>query len=182
MDRPLTADQERYLLRLAREAITHYLEKGKPLEREPPPGEVWREKRGAFVTLRVDDQLRGCIGYPLPIKPLYETILDAAVAAATQDFRFRPIDLEELPRTRIEISVLSRPESIREVNLIEVGKHGIVVSKGLQKGLLLPQVAVEHGWDRETFLRHGCLKAGLEEDAWKRDARIEIFTAQVFSE
>ncbi len=143
---------------------------------------VLKEKRGAFVTLKVNNQLRGCIGYPLPCKPLWETISDVAISAATQDFRFESITLEELPDTKIEISVLSLPKPIKDAKEIEVGKHGIIISKGPCKGLLLPQVPLEWNWDLETFLSHGCLKAGLDEDEWKKGVNIEIFSAQVFSE
>jgi len=143
---------------------------------------VLKEKRGAFVTLKVNDQLRGCIGYPLPYKPLWETITEVAVSAATQDFRFESLTLEELPATKIEISVLSMPKSIKDIKEVEVGKHGIIISKGPCKGLLLPQVPVEWNWDLETYLSHGCLKAGLDEDEWKKGVCIEIFSAQVFSE
>ena len=111
-----------------------------------------------------------------------ETVVEAAIAAATQDFRFQPLTLEELEQTKIEISVLSLPHPVKNINEIEVGKHGLIISKGFNKGLLLPQVPVEWNWDLETYLKHGCLKAGLDEDEWKKGARIEIFTAQVFSE
>ena len=181
MDTPLTKDQEISLLKLARQAITLHLQEG-----TSPPMETddvtFKQKRGAFVTLKVKDQLRGCIGYPIPHKPLFETIIDVAVSAATKDFRFSPLELKELHATKIEISVLSLPKPIKDISEIEVGKHGIIVSKGLNRGLLLPQVPLEWGWDRETFLRHGCMKAGIEENAWKKDAQIEIFSAQVFSE
>jgi len=143
---------------------------------------VLKEKGGAFVTLKVNDQLRGCIGYLLPRKPLWETISDVAISAATQDFRFKSITLEELPDTKIEISVLSLPKPIKDVKEIEVGKHGIIISKGPCKGLLLPQVPLEWNWDLETYLSHGCLKAGLDEDEWKKGVNIEVFSAQVFSE
>jgi hypothetical protein len=143
---------------------------------------VLKEKRGAFVTLKVNDKLRGCIGYPLPRKPLWETVSDVAISAATQDFRFKSITLEELPDTKIEISVLSLPKPIKDVKEIEVGKHGIIISKGPCKGLLLPQVPLEWNWDLETYLSHGCLKAGLDEDEWKKGVNIEVFCAQVFSE
>ena len=181
MDHSLSEEQQIFLLQLARKAIVFYLKKGKPLKIKPDD-KMLKEKRGAFVTLKVDDQLRGCIGYPLPLKPLYETILDAAISAATQDFRFQSIELEELPKTKIEISVLSLPKPIKDISEIEVGEHGIIISKGTNKGLLLPQVPVEYCWDRETYLNHGCLKAGLEQDAWKKGVHIEVFSAQVFSD
>ncbi len=181
MENPLNKDQQDFLLSLARKAIAHYLEKGTPPHIETKDEELL-EKRGAFVTLKVEDQLRGCIGYPLPFKPLYETIIDAAISAATKDFRFSPLKPSELARTQIEISVLSLPRIIQNISEIEIGKHGIIITKGSNKGLLLPQVPLEWGWDRETFLNHGCLKAGLEENAWRKGVHIEIFTAQVFSE
>jgi AmmeMemoRadiSam system protein A len=181
MDTSLTKDQETSLLKLARLAITHYLKKGKPPKIEPEDV-TFKQKRGAFVTLKLKGQLRGCVGYPTPYKPLYETIVDAAISAATKDFRFPSLQLKELSRTKIEISVLSLPEPVKEFSEIEVGKHGIIITKGLSRGLLLPQVPVEWDWDREKFLSHGCLKAGLEEDEWKRGVQIEKFSAQVFSE
>lgn len=177
----LTKDQKTFLLSLAREAIQHHLSLGKTLKTKVKDQQLL-EKRGVFVSLKVNDQLRGCIGFPLPYKPLWEAIRDAAISAATQDYRFQPLTLEELPVTKVEISVLTLPKSIKDVKEIEVGKHGIIISKGVYKGLLLPQVPVEWDWDLETYLSHGCLKAGLDEDEWKRGVDIEIFSAQVFSE
>ncbi len=177
----LNLKQQAFLLELAREAITLFL-KNKETPKVKVKDSTLKDKRGAFVTLKVNDELRGCIGYPLPFKALYETIIDVAVSAATQDFRFQPLTLEELPKTRIEISILSVPQPVKDIKEVEVGTHGIIVSKGPNKGLLLPQVPVEWAWDLETYLSHGCLKAGLSEDEWKKDAQIEVFTAQVFSE
>lgn len=181
MDTPLTKDQERFLLKIARQAISDYLEKGTPNGIETDD-DVLKQKRGAFVTLKVAGQLRGCIGYPTPYKPLVETVVDVAISAATRDFRFSPLRKKELQKTEIEISVLSLPKIAKSVSEIEVGKHGLIITKGNNRGLLLPQVPLEWGWDRETFLNHACMKAGLEEDAWKKGARIEIFSAQVFSD
>jgi len=181
MDTPLTKNQEVFLLSLARRAIAHYLEKGKPPEIEPEE-DICKQKRGAFVTLKAHNQLRGCVGYPIPHKPLSDTIIDAAISAATKDFRFPPLEQKELPEIQIEISVLSPPEPVEEFAEIEVGKHGIIITKGLARGLLLPQVPLEWGWDREQFLSHGCLKAGLDKDEWKKGVQIEKFSAQVFSE
>lgn len=180
MSEPLTPEEERTCLKLARQALENYFASGERL-RSPVRSGTLKEKRGAFVTLTVDGDLRGCIGYPLPVKPLDETIIEMAIAAATQDTRFEPLSPGELPRLKIEISVLGLPEPA-QAGRVEVGRHGIIVSKGYQRGLLLPQVPVEHGWDRETYLRHGCLKAGLPPEEWKRGAEIETFTAQVFSE
>jgi AmmeMemoRadiSam system protein A len=177
----LDQDEQSFLLGLARDTIEGFLKTGKRPRPKAAPNRL-SEKRGAFVTLKVDDQLRGCIGYPLPYKPLAETIVEMALAAATQDYRFPPIEVEELGRLKIEISVLTLPRPIQDSREIEVGRHGIIVSKGIAKGLLLPQVPTEYGWDRETYLRHGCLKAGLDEDEWQKGAQIEVFEAQVFSE
>jgi AmmeMemoRadiSam system protein A len=181
MSEPLTAEEERTCLKLARQALEHYFETGRHL-RSPVKVGTLKEKRGAFVTLTVGGELRGCIGYPLPVKPLDETIIEMAVAAATQDTRFEPLSPNELIKLKIEISVLGLPEPVSDPGKVEVGCHGIIVSKGFSKGLLLPQVPVEHGWDRETYLCHGCLKAGLPPDEWKKGAKLEVFTAQVFSE
>lgn len=181
MSNLLDKNQQKFLLGLARQAIEHYLASGKSTAVKVED-ELLKEKRGAFVTLKVKGQLRGCIGYPLPYKPLCETVIDVAISAATQDFRFQPLTEDELEKTKIEISVLSLPRAVKDVNEIKVGKHGIIISKGPNKGLLLPQVPLEYSWDLETYLRHSCLKAGLDEDEWKKDAQIEIFEAQVFSE
>jgi AmmeMemoRadiSam system protein A len=177
----LNEEEQRFLLGQARQAIIGHLKAGKRSEAKVPFKKLLG-KRGAFVTLKVDSRLRGCIGYPLPVKPLHETIFEMAIAAATQDYRFPPITLDDLARTEIEISVLTVPRPVKDAEEVEVGKHGIIVSKGFSKGLLLPQVPLEYGWDRETFLRHGCLKAGLDEDEWRKGAKIEVFEAQVFSE
>ena len=181
MEDTLSRDQQVFLLDLARRTISFYLEKGKDLK-EKTDDPALLEKRGAFVTLKVDDELRGCIGYPLPHKSLFQTIIDCAIAAASQDFRFAAIKKEELPRLNIEISVLTLPRKVKDVSEIKIGEHGIILSKGPHRGLLLPQVPVEWDWDLETYLNHGCLKAGLAEEEWKKGATIEIFSAQVFSE
>jgi len=177
----LDQDEQRFLLGLARDTIEGFLKTGKRPRPKTAPKSL-SEKRGAFVTLKVDGQLRGCIGYPLPYKPLAETIAGMALAAATQDYRFAPIQVEELERLKIEISVLTLPRPVQDVSEVEVGRHGIIISKGADKGLLLPQVPTEYGWDRETYLCHGCLKAGLDENEWRKGACIEVFEAQVFSE
>ncbi len=174
-------DEQHFLLELARRSVEASVEGGK-LPDLKITEKKHLEKRGAFVTLKVDGHLRGCIGYPLPYKPLYKTIIEMAAAAATQDFRFAPLRPEDLPRTKIEISVLTVPETVKDPQEVQVGRHGIVISQGGCKGLLLPQVPEEYNWDRETYLCHGCLKAGLDENAWKRGAKIEVFEAQVFSE
>jgi AmmeMemoRadiSam system protein A len=135
------------------------------------------------VTLKVKEALRGCIGHTTASQPLLETVKDVAVSSAFDDPRFPPVAPEEWPRVRIEISVLSPFECITDLHRITVGVHGLMVRSGRRSGLLLPQVAVEQGWDRETFLSHCCLKAGLPADAWRSpETRIEIFSAEVFHE
>ena len=181
MSSELTPEKERALLELARKSIENHFAAGRRL-RLGDPDPAFKEKRGAFVTLRIGGELRGCIGCPLPSKPLDETIAEMAVAAASQDYRFEPLTPDDFARATIEISVLTVPRPVGSPDEVEVGQHGIVVSKGSRRGLLLPQVPGEYGWSREEFLRHGCLKAGLAPDEWKTGARIEIFEARVFSE
>ncbi len=181
MSAELTKAQERALLALARRSIENYFAGGGKLRLEPRDPS-FKVKRGAFVTLKMDGELRGCIGYPLPYKELDEAVAEMAVAAASQDYRFAPLTPEELAQTTIEISVLTVPRPVGSPEEVEVGRHGIIIGKGARQGLLLPQVPLEYGWTREEYLRHGCLKAGLPPDEWKKGARIEVFEAQVFSE
>lgn len=173
------ADQQ-YLLRLARQAITDAVCDRVPATKDPPSDKL-KQRCGAFVTLRKRGRLRGCIGYVEPFKPLCQTVEECAVAAARQDPRFDQVTPEELDELEIEISVLSPLAEISPEQVV-VGTHGLLISRGLQRGLLLPQVAVEWNWSREEFLRQTCLKAGLPPDAWKKGAKIHAFTAQVFSE
>ncbi|MBC7362728.1 MAG: AmmeMemoRadiSam system protein A [Candidatus Aminicenantes bacterium] len=177
----LNEEEKKFLLQLARQSIVHYLKNREMLDIEVDNPRL-KEKQGAFVTLHVNGELRGCIGYPLPYKPLYQTIIEVAVAAATEDYRFTPLSEEELDDLSIEISVLTLPRKVERPEEVVVGKHGIIISKGLHKGLLLPQVPLEYGWDLETYLNHGCLKAGLPPDEWRRGVNLEVFEAQVFSE
>ncbi len=141
------------------------------------------ERRGAFVTLNIKGQLRGCIGYIRPIAPLYKAVMDMTVAASSKDMRFRPVTVGELKDITIEISVLTPLKLINSISEIQVGTHGIYIVRGYNSGLLLPQVATHYHWGREEFLRHTCSKAGLPADAWKdKEAQIYIFSAQIFSE
>jgi len=118
----------------------------------------------------------------LPMKPLFETVIEVARLAALEDPRFEPVSVSELKDISVEISVLTVPEKISDPSIIEVGKHGIIIRRGFSSGLLLPQVATDYGWDRVTFLEHTCQKAGLPRDAWKdKSTEISIFSAQVFS-
>lgn len=146
-----------------------------------PPNEHLAEHRGAFTTLHLDGKLRGCIGYVFPTQSLYRTVAETARAAAFDDPRFQPVELEDARRLKVEISVLS-PLQPAAPEQIVVGKHGLVVQHCSRRGLLLPQVPVEWDWDRETFLAQTCLKAGLPSDAWMRGAELQVFTAEVFGE
>jgi AmmeMemoRadiSam system protein A len=168
------------LLRLARASLEARV-RG---ERSPEPshGGVLDEPRGAFVTIHREGELRGCLGRLDVDQPLANTVADLAAVVADSDPRFHPVSAGELPRIDVEVSVLTPEREIASVDEIEVGRHGLIVERGARRGLLLPQVATEHGWDRDTFLSHTCLKAGLPPDAWRHGARILIFEAQVFSE
>jgi len=173
------ADERRFLLQLAHASIAAALRRSLLEHVSPSPHLL--EARGAFTTLHLEDRLRGCVGFVQPLRPLYQTVAETAVAAAFNDPRFDPVTDEEAPLLKIEISVLSplRPITLSE---IEIGRHGLVVTHHFQRGLLLPQVAVEHGWDRETFLAETCQKAGLPPDAWLHSATVEGFTAEVFGD
>jgi AmmeMemoRadiSam system protein A len=176
----LNDDQKESLLDLARDSVSAKIREDRTLQTETEDPALL-SKRGVFVTLKVNGELRGCIGYPLPHKPLAQAVVELAIAAATQDYRFESLGEDDLGYLEIEISVLTLPRPIKDVREIVVGRHGIIVSKGHHKGLLLPQVPVEYAWDMETYLRHGCMKAGLDQNEWKRGAVIEVFEAQVFS-
>jgi AmmeMemoRadiSam system protein A len=171
--------ERRLLLNLAREAICAALEK-RQLDLNPP-SEHLAEHRGAFTTLHIDGELRGCVGYVFPQYSVYRTVAETAVAAAMDDPRFTPLNPKEYPKLEYEISVLS-PVSIIDAEDVEVGKHGLVITYGSRRGLLLPQVPKEHGWDREKFLEQTCVKAGLPPDAWEHGAKIEAFTAEIFGD
>ena len=137
---------------------------------------------GVFVTLYCRNELRGCLGSLDPADPVADAIARLAAAVCRDDRRFDPLQAGELSASALELSVLTPPERIVDPAAIEVGRHGLIAERGGRKGLLLPQVAPEHGWDRETFLAHTCIKAGLNGDAWKRDAIIYVFEAEVFGE
>jgi len=175
----LTSDEQREFLALARQSILAHLTRGPRPRLEGPAAAA---HLGAFVSLHVHGDLRGCIGYPPADRPLGEVIARCAVSAASEDPRFPSLTLEELALAHIEISVLGPIEPVRDIGEIVVGRHGLIVSQGFSKGLLLPQVATERGWDRETFLGYTCLKAGLKRDAWRSGAQIEKFEALVFAE
>ncbi|HEK85508.1 MAG TPA: AmmeMemoRadiSam system protein B [Candidatus Aminicenantes bacterium] len=177
----LTADEKKELLALARESIGHFLESGQLLSYSPSDPN-FLERRGVFVTLNENGELRGCIGFIEPIFPLYQAVIQAAVYAAVQDPRFEPLKKDELPKLNIEISVLSALEPVEKISEIKVGQHGLVIKQDGRSGLLLPQVATEFGWDRDTFLKEVCRKAGLPDNAWKKPGSLFKFEALVFRE
>lgn len=174
------ASQKSILLKLARDAIRTYLENRAQIA--PSPDDFLKQLGAAFVTVRIDEELRGCIGSTEASEPLGRTVIHCAISAAFRDPRFPPLSKEEYPFINLEISVLS---PFRRVSPEEViaGTHGIMLTREYHRGLLLPQVAVEYGWDRDEFLSFTCRKAGLPPDAWKdTDTIIEVFTAEVFGE
>jgi len=177
--REYSAAERQLLLGLAHDSIQSALD-DRDLDLTPPTPHL-AETRGAFTTLHLRGRLRGCIGYVFPTDALYKTVADTARAAAFDDPRFDAVTPAEVPDLRIEISVLSLVQPIQPDEVI-VGKHGLIVNMGNRRGLLLPQVAVEWEWDRETFLAQTCLKAGLPGDAWQRGAELQGFTAEVFGE
>ncbi|RLI66266.1 MAG: TIGR00296 family protein [Candidatus Asgardarchaeum californiense] len=175
-------------VKLAREAVERYVKNNQ----EPLQGfeREFEERQGAFVTLNTypERELRGCIGVPLPVMPLREAIIESA-ESATRDPRFPPLKEAELDRILVEVTILTKPELI-EVKQpqdyplnIEIGRDGLIVEQGFYKGLLLPQVPVEQGWNKEEFLSHTCMKAGLLPDAWfDKNTKISRFGGQIFTE
>ena len=179
----LSKSDRKFLLLVARETIRKELS-GEPFTMPSPPSSpALHEHRGAFVTLHEHGQLRGCIGNFVGNRPLYETISEMALSAAFHDPRFPPLTIKELPEIDLEISALTPLEPVQDVESIEVGVHGIYLMNGPYRGVLLPQVATEYGWDRYTFLDHTCLKAGMNPGCWKEPGtQILAFSADVFGE
>lgn len=174
------------LIKLARESISSYF-----LQKEPDISTVkqFSDRQGVFITLNKNNELRGCIGFPEPIFPLFEAVIKAARSAAFEDSRFPPLQKEELKHIKIEISVLSVPVLIKVkksddyLKEIKIGEDGLIIRSSLGSGLLLPQVATEYNWDVEEFLGHLCEKAWLKQDAWKNTKnQIYRFQAQIFKE
>jgi len=177
----ITQEIKERLLKLARDAV-YACVLGKPAPKLPTDHPLYAKPYGAFVTLTIRNSLRGCIGMIEATKPLAATVVDVAEGAALRDPRFSPVDSSELEKISIEISLLS-PLLPSKPEAVEPGKHGILVRKGFHQGLLLPQVAVKYGWDRETFLSQTCMKAGLPPNTWtSEDLEILTFTAEVFGE
>lgn len=177
----LSDSDRQALLQLAREAVTAAVSRGEILSLIPREG-IFAQKSGVFVTLHVHGQLRGCIGVVQAYEPLGEAVVRCAASAALQDPRFPPLCSDDLRQIQIEISLLSPSFPIR-LEEIEIGRHGLLVSRGQQRGLLLPQVAVEHHFAPEQFLRETCRKAQLPPDAWRTpDTVLQAFTCEVFSD
>ena len=189
----LSLQEGKFLIDLARNAVREYLEKGKIIK---PPESTPRklfENCGVFVTINKlkngTKKLRGCIGYPYPTNPLVEAVVDSAINAATQDPRFYPLSSSEIQTVIFEVSVLTPPEEVRVDNpkdylsKIKVGQDGLIIERGIYKGLLLPQVPVEWEWCEEEFLCQCCIKAGLPPDSWlTKDTKIYKFQAIIFEE
>lgn len=176
-------EERRFLLELAHRSIACALE-GRRLSLESKSESAasrLSEKRGAFCTLYLDSKLRGCVGYVFPLTPLLQAVAETARGAAFDDPRFPAVTPSEGPSLKISLSILSALAPIAPEQ-VEVGRHGLLVSHAGKRGVLLPQVPVEHGWDRATFLEQTCLKAGLPPDAWKRGATLEAFTAEIFGD
>jgi AmmeMemoRadiSam system protein A len=179
----LTGTQRSRLLQIARESIETALAGGRP-DPEPPEDAALKQPSGVFVTLRTPDlELRGCIGSIYADAPLFQAVSRSALNAAFRDPRFPPVSPAEWSGISIEISVMSPIVPVESPDEILPGRDGLIVRSGNRAGLLLPQVATEYGWDRETFLAQTCRKAGLPSDAWRSpETRIERFSAEVFAE
>jgi AmmeMemoRadiSam system protein A len=172
-------EERKQLLALAHEAILSAAEKR---EVSPvPTSPRFASPRGAFTTLYLRKNLRGCVGYAYPVAPLHRTIIETARGAAFEDPRFPALMLDEIRQIEVALSILSPVEAARPEEVI-IGKHGLLISHHGRRGLLLPQVPLEHEWDRTVFLEQTCGKAGLPPDAWKSGATIEVFTAEIFGD
>ena len=167
------------LLLLARSALHARVRRDPPPE---VPSDLNVDAFGVFVTIYHLGELRGCLGSLDCADRVVESVARLAAAVTHEDPRFAPLSLQELAETTLDLSVLTAPEPVDDHSTIEVGRHGLIVEQGVRRGLLLPQVAPEHGWDRETFLAHTCLKAGLPRLAWQQGAAVFRFEAEVFGE
>ncbi|MBU4375110.1 AmmeMemoRadiSam system protein A [Patescibacteria group bacterium] len=181
----LNKKQQQELLNIARTSVENYIRSGRMPEFNIGDERLNR-REGAFITLKNNGKLRGCIGQIIPSgNPLWQVVGDMAIAAAVEDDRFSPVSFEELEELEYEISVLSIPRKIDNWREVELGKHGVIIRKGSHIGVFLPQVADETSWSKEEFLSQLCSqKAGLSADCYKNDAdvELEVFTAQVFGE
>jgi AmmeMemoRadiSam system protein A len=177
----LSSAEKVKLISIARKSIINFVNEQPAQDFEVKEDKLLAEQ-GCFVTIKSEGKLRGCLGQFTSDRPLHQLVKEMAIAAATRDPRFYPMGCEDLENFKIEISVLSPLKKIESIDEIEIGKHGLYIEKNFYRGVLLPQVAVEHDWDRNTFLSQTCLKAGLDRDDWKDEADIYIFSAEVFAE
>ena len=182
------SDGER-LVKTARAVVTEFLKNKNKMKLDSEFEDTFSANAGVFVTLNHQSNLRGCIGYALPDKKLYNALEDAAIAAATEDPRFPPVNYKELDQITFEVTVLTPPQEIEVTDPIQypskikVGRDGLIVKAGFNSGLLLPQVPTEYGWNEEEFLGHTCEKAGLSKEQWKeKDTKILKFEGIVFKE
>ncbi len=177
-----TAAEKAELLRIARESVVSVVSGTKYVAVEPESSRLHQEA-GAFVTLYLKGELKGCIGFIESRLPLYNTVAEVAAKSAVADPRFENVKSSELEDISIEISVLSPMQALENTDDLVVGRNGVMIVKGYSRGLLLPQVATENGWDREQFLSYVCLKAGLDKNAYKNPgAKVFVFTAEVFGD
>jgi len=177
------------LVRTARKAVTEFLSNGNKIKLEPEFEKKFSFNSGVFVTLNKTGGLRGCIGFPMPVKKLSRAIVDGAIAAATEDPRFPAVTTKELDDITFEVTVLTPPmeidvsDPIEYLSKIKIGRDGLIIRHSFSSGLLLPQVPVEYGWNAEEFLQHTCEKAGLARDTWKNESvKIEKFEGIIFKE
>ena len=192
--RPYTLEEGKFLVKLARKAVEHYLIAGERIRPpEDTPERFYKDKYGVFTTIEIYEKgktyLRGCIGFPYGYQNMIKAIIESALAAAFEDPRFPPLSKEELDQVIFEISILSPIQQLKVDDpreyprKIKVGYHGLIIEKGIFSGLLLPQVPVEYGWNEEEFLCQTCMKAGLTPECWlDRETRVYIFQAQIFKE
>ncbi len=179
----ISDENGQYLVGIAKEAVLKYLDENEILEIPADCPDELKEKMGVFVTLNQNNALRGCIGYPEPVKSAVQSTIDVAIAAACDDPRFPPVTMNDYPELIFEVTVLSKPEKLeveepsQYLDEIELGRDGLIIQKGFSKGLLLPQVAVENNMNIEEFLEHTCIKAGISADSWL-DASCDVYTFQ----
>ncbi len=184
----LTEGEGKEGLKLARAAIEKYLSENTKIKAGADLPVIFEEERGVFVTLNKYGDLRGCIGYPYPIFKVKNAVIDTAISAAVGDPRFPPVTRGEFEEVTIELTILTTPQVLKVKpkelpKYVEIGRHGLIVNKGLYQGLLLPQVATEYNWSAEEFLCQTCWKAGLPQDAWlEEDTEVSTFEGQIFKE
>ena len=181
MERELNAHEMQVLLAIARQAVITAVKTGEE-DVEPREEKALNQRNGCFVTLKQNGKLRGCIGNFQAELPLFREVARMAMASAIRDPRFYPMKKPDLDNFTLEISVLSPLQKISSIDEIQVGTHGIYMERNFHRGVLLPQVATEYGWDRDTFLQQTAMKAGMGKDDWKENTDIYIFSAEVFNE